>query len=201
MTDTVQQVLDWLRSDCAGVAHVLKARRENLLDDERRHKCRVFPQTPDESLECRVPGLAHIVRPVRPSDDGDVDVPHVWGEQGRLSSVVGALRHWRLDAARRSVVQWRTSGRSSRSCRRDAGGVGTKMCHPGRHVRQWQRCRSVWRRRPRYIGPAGQTRPSQPDTVVTSCMAAISKSVTMVVGSALKPSDTHTSVTASNISM
>ena len=43
----------------------------------------------DESLEGGVPGLTHIVGPVRPSGGGDVDVPHFWGEQGRLSSDPG----------------------------------------------------------------------------------------------------------------
>ena len=41
----------------------------------------------------------------------------------------------------RTHTYW--SRRNSRSRRRDAGGVGAKMCDPGRHVRQWQQCQAV----------------------------------------------------------
>ena len=49
----------------------------------------------DESLEGGVPGLTHIVGPVRPSDGGDVDVPHFWGGCRRIrasGSGAAALR-------------------------------------------------------------------------------------------------------------
>ena len=114
MPDTFQH-LDRLPSSCASITQVLQARLyvdvDSLLMLAWRHPatllyyqcgddCGVLPETPqqrphpwvlvpDESLECRVPGLAHVVRPVRPSDGGYVDVPHVWGEQGRLSSDPG----------------------------------------------------------------------------------------------------------------
>ena len=92
VTDTFQHLLHRLPSSCASIAQVLQARLEidvhalltlawrhpaTLLHYQCGDDCRVLPETPqqrphpwvlvaDESLGCWVPGLAHVVRPVRP---------------------------------------------------------------------------------------------------------------------------------------
>ena len=118
-----------------------------LLDDERRHQCHILPQTldqrphprmlvPDELLECRVSGLTHIVRPVRPQWRWRHGRSTRLGRPEAVVVVIGPMvgARWRLEAARRGVVQWRTSRRSSRSRRRDAGGCWREDV-PSRPVR------------------------------------------------------------------